>query len=154
MPPTRTPVRPVWEDRFAKPTADALRTSIDPVHADLFDLARTRLAALPGAAEDLVWHGIPWRWTFVYRQGPEAACSAIAYLVPKPDRPLIAIPIPHQVLSSVRLKKSSRLIREGLSQAKVVAGVYWPQWELASKSLLDEVVSLIEHRLVGATQSA
>ncbi|HRQ72361.1 MAG TPA: hypothetical protein PLU35_04955 [Phycisphaerales bacterium] len=154
MPPTRTPARPVWEDRFTKPTFDSLRAAMDPAHTNLFDLARTRLSALPQAAEDLVWHGIPWRWTFVYRHGQGASGSAIAYLVPKPDRPLIALPIPHQVLSSIRLKKSSRLIREGLSQAKVVAGVYWPQWELTSKPLLDEVVSLIEHRLVGAAQSA
>ncbi|MCW5775480.1 MAG: hypothetical protein KIS87_03405 [Phycisphaeraceae bacterium] len=154
MPPTRTPTRPIWEDRFAKPTFGALRAGIEPSHADLFDLARTRLAALPDTVEDLVWHGIPWRWTLVYRQSQDATGAAMAYLVPKPDRPLVALPVPHEVLSIVRLKKSSRLIREGLSQAKVVAGVYWPQWELTSKTLLDEIISLIEHRLVSTTQSA
>lgn len=154
MPPTRTPARPVWEDRFDKPTCDALRAALDPAHVDLFDLARARLAALSDAVEDLVWHGIPWRWTLVYRQRQDATGSALAYLVPKPDRPLIALPIPHEVLSSVPLKKSSRMIRDGLTQAKVVAGVYWPQWELTSRSLLDEIVMLVEHRLIGAAQSA
>lgn len=138
--------RSVWEDRFQTPTLDDLRAGLAKQHAQLFDLAREHLASFDGVRESIVWHGVPWRWTVTFAHAGESR-APIAYLIPQPGRPLLAIPLPVESLSSIPLRRMSKAIRDGIVFAAEVGGVHWPTWELASKPLIDEIMNLLRRRL-------
>lgn len=138
--------RPVWEDRFQSPTLDDLRAGLAKQHAQLFDQAREQLLAFDGVRESVVWHGVPWRWTVTIAPAGDPR-SPIAYLIPQPGRPLVAIPLPVEALSSIPLRRMSKAIRDGIVFAAEVGGVHWPTWELQSKPLIDEIVNLLRRRL-------
>ncbi len=141
MPLTVAKPRSLWEDRFGRPTVESLLGACPRGVLPLIDHARERLKKVKGVSEQLVWQGIPWRWTLTYRHPLEAERS-FAFVVPDPAKPRLAIPIPDRVLAEISLKKASKLLRDPILQAPIVGAVRWCQWELQSKALIEEVVEL------------
>ena len=143
MPTSTVKPRNAWEDRFRTPeVAELLALHPQNVSA-VIDYARERLSSVPGVTEVLAWQGLPWRWTLVYRhegEGPEAAWS---YLSLQPSKPSICIPLTSELLQRLPLRKLSKSIRDGLRHSTEVAGTHWPQWELLSKSVLDDAWTII-----------
>jgi hypothetical protein len=135
-----------WEDRFREPTSDELLAAMPKQHLATFDHARGRLLAIDGVRETIGWHGIPWRWAMSYRTAAETP-HAISYLIPQPGRPLLAIPIPVEMLATIPLKKHTRVVRDGITFSAEVAGVYWPTWDLTGKTLVDELFTIIRRKL-------
>lgn len=141
MPRKAVKARIAWSDRFAKPaTSDVLAPF--PKHTGAL-IARVRegLINLEGVAERLEWLGVPWRWTLVYVHKADPG-RPFAYIVPQPGKPLFALPLSTDAVPTLPLRKLSKTCRDTLLTATQVGGVHWPQWELGSKSLADELVML------------
>lgn len=138
-------MRPAWQDRFALPSRDELLCAFGTQQRRLLDLVREHMLALESVEESLSWRGIPWRWTFGYSMEGEND-RPWAYLVPQPGKPLFAMPVTSLALEALDARKHSRVLREGVSHASQVAGVFWPTWELTSKTLTEELLVLARRR--------
>lgn len=139
--PKRT--RLAWEDRFRTPSVADLREHYNKQLGNLLDAAREELRSSPGVSEELSWQGLPWRWTIIYRSAG-AGGRPFAYLVPDPVRPKLAIPLSGELVASLPLNRLKKHVRDGVQQARNVAGVLWATWELSSKTQLAEILELAE----------
>lgn len=142
-------LKSLWADKFRMPTIDQLRQQVAKPLLPVFDDARATLNELDGVSETLQWQGVPWRWTLVYRFGGETDSSgakAVAYLIPDPQRIQICVPLSGEQIETCGVKKLKRPIRDGVLHSRSVAGVWWPTWDLPSKSALDEVLELVERK--------
>lgn len=137
--------RLAWENRFHRPTFDELCKGLTRQASELIGAARDRLRRLPGVTEELSWEGLPWRWTFLYRM-PGDNGRAWAYLVPDPAKPLIALPLTQEMLSSLALHRVKKHVKDGVAQARLVNGVHWATWEITGKTQLAEVMQLVEQK--------
>ena len=135
----------LWADQFTTPSAASLLAAASPPAAELLALARERLSAVDGASESIEWLGLPWRWTLTFSRGGHE--PALAYLVPDPATPRIAVPLRHEIVHAIEPKSVSRAIRDEILACTHVAGVYWPSWELTSRAVLDEAMKLVALKL-------
>jgi len=140
-----------WVDQFTTPAAESLLAAVTPPGSELLVLARERLGEIDGASESVEWLGLPWRWTLTFSRGRDE--PALGYLVPIPEAPRIAVPLPHEVVLAIEPKGVSRAIRDEILACTHVAGVYWPSWELTSRSVLDEVMRLLALKLAAGDQT-
>lgn len=138
--------RSAWMDRFRTPSAEDLLNALSAERGALVGQARQQLAALETVRESLSWVGLPWRWTFVYRRRGDQR-RPIAYLVPNPEGPELAIPLADRMIADLGFRKLPRFVREGIIAAVYVNGVHWASWELASQTVLDELLSLVRRCL-------
>jgi hypothetical protein len=133
--------RCAWEDRFRTPTLEELREGVGRAHQPMFDYVRGLLLAQI-LDESLAWHGVPWRWSLVYRgQGGPAA-----YLIPQPGKPMAAVLLTTEQVAALPVRKLSRTVRDGITFSARVGSTHWPTWEITSKTLADEVVGLVRPR--------
>lgn len=145
--------RIAWEDRFAAPEVPELLDALARQQATLVEQARDGLRALGEVSESVVWHGIPWRWTFAFAFEDEPE-RPWAYLVPQPGRPLLSIPLTAEVVSALPMKRLSKGVRDAIAGATLVGGVYWPQWPLTSRAQVDELILIARRRAEVAPQTA
>lgn len=143
----------MWNDKFHKPTVAQLREGYAKPLIPILDAAREYLLALDGVSESVAWHGVPWRWTLVYRCTGEdraAVTRAFAYLVPDPNRLQVCVPLAREVIAELPVKRFKKSIRDGIVHARSVAGVSWPSWDAPTKAALDDVIDLLQrkHRLI------
>lgn len=131
--------RAAWEDRFRRPTVDELLEGLNKQLSSLAEACRERFGEISGVREELSWQGIPFRWTLVYRSESRPERPA-AYLVLQPVRAYLAIPIGAEAVGRLPLRKLSKPVRESLGAASLVNGLYWAQWDLQSKTQLDELM--------------
>lgn len=155
MPRRTTPTRNPWEDRFASPTPELLIASLDGPAAELLASLRRTLRADHDCIESLAWMGLPWRWTLSYRlPGARPDHDAAAHLVANPAAPTAVFRLSHEAFSDLPFRKLSRYVRDGLAQAKLVAGVSWPEWTVQSAANVSDLADLFrllrEHALAGA----
>jgi hypothetical protein len=138
-------LRPVWEDQYTLPQRADLLSPLPRQQRVLVDLIRERVLALPSVEEVLSWRGIPWRWAFGYSMEGEAD-RPFAYLIPCPVKPMFSMPFTAEQCRRLTFTKLSRPVRDSISGSMQVAGVRWPQWELTSKTLADELLTLARKR--------
>ena len=131
-----TKLRTSWEDRFRAPSVSELSAALNRPQEHLVEVAREGLLSLDGVQETIEWRGIPWRWTMAYA----VDSRALAYLVPQPGKPRMAIPLPDEVLAAMDLRKSSKPVRDAIVFAPRVAEVIWPVWDLLNRAQIDELV--------------
>jgi hypothetical protein len=132
--------RSAWEDRFRTPTPEALVDQMGKQAGALFEHARARATELIGP-ETLGWRGVPWRWSFEYADGTGNAGTR-AFLVPSPERPRLALALRVEALAQHSPRKLPRHARDGLANAVEVGGVRWAEWELMSRTQVDELLAL------------
>jgi len=113
--------------------------------SEWIEAVRTGLTELSGVRESIVWQGVPWRWTFIYRHEADSQ-RGLAYLIPQPEKPLLAIPLPAEVVAALQPRKLSRSIRDVIVHAPSVAGLRWATWEIQSESQVEELLSLVTAR--------
>lgn len=139
-----------WTDKFNRPTVDELRASFAKPMQRVLEDAREALAP-DGVAETLSWQGVPWRWSLVYRygSGPDAD-RPLAYLIPDPERLQVCVPLTKEQIDALPMKRLRKSIRDGVTHARSVAGVWWATWDVPGRGALDEVVDLVErkHKLI------
>jgi hypothetical protein len=134
--------RNCWEDRFRAPTFSELRGVLNKPHEHLLEVARERLIGLEGVQESIEWRGIPWRWTLAYA----VEGRSLAYLVPQPGRPRMAIPLADDLLAAMDLRKASKLVRDAIVFAPRVGDVIWPAWDLQNRAQIDELVGVARRK--------
>ncbi len=151
MPSLNLKPRDAWSDRFRAPTTDELKAALGKQPAHLLEATRNRLLDFPNVREELSWQGIPWRWSFVYRWEAEPD-RAWAYVIPEPGKPRLALPLNAELITRLPARKLSKPVRDGIVQATEVAQVRWAQWELTSKTLLDEllIIAGLKHEALTA----
>lgn len=142
----RTP----WMNRFATPDFDGLRGHYHKHLGDLFHHARERIHAFSGMSERLDWLGVSWRWAYVYTHD-QAPGRAWAYLIPNPERPMIAAPMTIEFVRTLPLRRLKKYVRDGLASAKRTGDILWPTWEVMGKGNLDDVMDLLNraHKKIG-----
>lgn len=128
-----------WRNRFVQPTVDALIGEGSRPGWIALVSAREEILAIRGVRESVAWLGIPWRWTLVY--GPSRdEVRAWFYLVPNPERPILAAVLRTQHACGSSLEGMPTVVREGFECWKVVGDTAWGQWALSSKAQACEVV--------------
>lgn len=146
-----SPARAPWEDKFSAPTWTVLREAFPKPVVPVLEHVRERLLSVTGVRETLSWHGIPWRWSLRYQAEGEAV--PMAFLVPNPAKPLLAVPMTMGQIDRLPQRRLPRTIRDAILHAVEIDGVRWPAWEITSKAQADEVLMLVSLRapaLVGA----
>jgi hypothetical protein len=141
MPRRAIRARPFWEDRYTLPRRADLLSTFTKQQAALIQFVRDQLLGLPSVEETLSWRGIPWRWTLGYSLEGEAD-KPFAYLIPSPGRPIFAIPIGPGQLEAACPAKASRPVRDTIAGAMQVGGIRWPQWELTSRTLSEDLIAV------------
>ncbi len=135
-----------WHDQYNEPTFDELRGHYqNPQVLALFDAARARFLAFDGITEHISWQGMPWRWTLLYIKEGDPT-TALAYLVPNPERPIVAVPLIADMLRSMPAHRFKKHLKEVLGLANLVDGTYWPAFELAAKSQTEDVLDLVRRK--------
>ncbi len=133
-------VRSAWEDRFQRPTIEQILAEIPKPVGTLAAAARDAFVKVGAMTERLTWHGVPWRWAFEYAApGGEPA----AYLIPNPQRVMVAIPVPVDLMAALPTKKVPKPIRDVVMLAPVVGTSRWAQWDLSAKQQIDELTAFI-----------
>lgn len=145
---TASKPRPVWSDRFTRPEPEVLGTGFAKLSQGAFDLARTRLRAIDGVREEVQWRGV-WNWTFGYFLADEGE-PALAFLVPDPERPRLALPFPDSMIAELPARKLARVVRDVLAHAPVVDGLRWPMWDLSTKTETEDLLTLLAFRRLPA----
>ena len=145
MPSTKPPARLAWEDRFSRPTLTELKGHYNKQLAGLYESARAKLLEFDGAEEELVWMGLPWRWTLRYRlEG--APPEAWAYVVPDPLGVEVTIPLTTEMIDAMPTKRLKKHVRDGITFGKRVGEVTWASWQPATKGPLDEVLDVAKRK--------
>lgn len=148
-----------WNDKFHTPTIAQLREAYPKPLVPVFDGARDMLLELKGVSESIAWHGVPWRWTLVYRcAGDDAApvTRAFAYVIPDPSRLQVCVPLGREQIAAMPLRRFKKSIRDAIIHARSVAGVSWPSWDTPTRIALDDVAELVrrKHRMVTASDES
>ncbi len=137
--------RLAWEDKFATPEIDTLREQYPKAMRTLFDEARERIVAFGDASEELVWEGLPWRWCLRYTV-PGDPTRAFAFLVPNPEKPRIGVSFTGEMLQSMPLHRLKKYMKEILVASHDVGGMFWSEFEFASKPQLDDAMDLVKRK--------
>lgn len=135
--------RIAWQDRYERPALDDLLSPLLRHHAQLIAQARDAILALDGTRESIGWQGVSWRWALTFST---EADSRFAYIIPQPGKPILALPLQSDSLSSLPLAKLSRAVRDAIQLASRVGDACWPQWELTSKSQVDEILQIVRRK--------
>jgi len=135
--------RSPWEDRFQTPSTQALLDAMHKPLLALLEQARAALLALPGVAESVGWQGVPWRWSFAYRVEGDPT-RALAFLVPQPSRPQLAVPLTDEMIAALPIRKLAKPVRDAFVFSPKISGVCWPCWELSAKTQVDELMSVVQ----------
>jgi hypothetical protein len=138
-----SPARHLWEDRFASPSADRLIAALPPTSAPLLAALRSMMTTEHDCVESLSWRGVPWRWTLSYTPaGARPEHGPVAHLVANPAAPTVIFRLSHEEFADLPLRKLSRFVRDGLAQAKLVAGVSWPEWAVLTPTHVSDLADL------------
>lgn len=151
----KLPQRNPWDDRFAKPTDEALLELHPKTVRKLLEQARESLLAFEGASERLEWEGLPWRWSWSYTVEADPT-RALAYLTPEPSRPQLSMPLTVEMVETMPVKRLKKHVRDGLLGARKVSEIRWASWEFHTKSDLDDLLDVVKrkHRFIGALATA
>ncbi|MGE3107291.1 MAG: hypothetical protein AB7G11_01545 [Phycisphaerales bacterium] len=144
------PTRNRWADKFREPSlADLQAGIIDRAAAATFGQVRGRILDIEGVSEHVRWLGTPWHWTLCYSCDQDPT-RALIFLIPNPAKPQLCVPLTTGMIQSLSLRRLKKPVRDGIIFSKVVAGTFWPTWELTSRAIADEVLELAgrKHRYI------
>jgi hypothetical protein len=136
--------KPVWEDRFATPTRDALRDDLSKQSLALVDHLRASILSVSGVKETVAWCGVTWKWSLVFK---DSSGRIVAYIVPQPAHTKLVLPLSTHILSRLPSREVSKWLRDGVTTATIVGDIRWAHWEFASKANVEELLWLLEARL-------
>lgn len=142
---TKLPQRNAWDDRFARPTEEALLELHPKTVQRLLEQARETLTSYEGSAEKLDWEGLPWRWCWSYSKEGDPT-RAMAYLTPEPGRPQLSVPLTVAMIESMPVKRLKKHVRDGLIGARKVSEIRWASWEFSSKTELEDVLDIVKRK--------
>ncbi|MCC6285530.1 MAG: hypothetical protein IT439_09570 [Phycisphaerales bacterium] len=116
-----------------------------PLARVAFAFARESLTDQFGAQESLSWMGVPWQWCYRYDRN---AGKPVAYLVPAPARPLLALPLSAHALAERAVGSLTRRPQDAIAAGTRVGEVIWLSWEVSSRNAVDEALALLPAEVV------
>jgi hypothetical protein len=142
----------IWTDRFVQPAETDLLGAMNKPERALVERLIERCGELGLNARTVKWQGIPWRWTL---QLSMRSGGPVLFIIPRPDRPQVAVPLGASDLDRIPMRRLSKAVREGVLGARAVASTLWPEWDLTSNTQIDELMTLIRVRTesVGAASA-
>lgn len=138
--------RAVWNDRFRKPSAEILASDVTKSALPAVELFRDLVLAIPGVTEQVSWQGVPWRWTVLFKHEAIAG-RAWVYFVPQPQQPLAIIPLTSEGIAALPMRRLLKPVRDAITHAKQVEGIWWAQWEIQSKTQVETLVKIARIQL-------
>ncbi len=136
-----------WINRFETPSLDALLEQYEGHAQSLAENALVSLTEIVEAKPAIEWKGLPWRWTAVFRADSDP--EPCVYLIPTPDWPSIALPVPVSTVQELLDAKGSKYIKETLLHACQVGQVRWAEWSIQGKAQLADVLDLAQSIING-----
>jgi hypothetical protein len=148
-----------WSNKFIAPTVGKLREGYPKPLGSVFDAARELILELDGVSESVIWHGVPWRWTLVYKCDARTAADrtrAFAYLIPDPAKLQCCVPLTREQIASLPMRRFKKNLRDSIIHARTVAGLSWPSWDIPSKTAVEDIAELVrrKHRLLRASDES
>jgi len=138
-----------WNNKFHAPTLAQLRDGYPKPLVPLFDEARELLQNLAGVSESIVWHGVPWRWTLVYKcehENHDPVTRAFAYLIPDPARLQLCVPLTTEQVAVLPMRRFKKHMRDNILHARTVAGLSWPSWDVPTTQALEDLADLVRRK--------
>ena len=134
-----------WQDRFNTPDVKTLRTSLTVEVRETFDRIRDFLSAIDEIEERPVWMGTNWCWSIGYFRGDDELPLAI--LVPAPEDLQLAMPITHEFVGELPIRRMKRAVRDGLELAQEPYHTNWGVWSLNPTHVLEDLEDLVNRRV-------
>ncbi|MEM6552787.1 MAG: hypothetical protein AAF750_11765 [Planctomycetota bacterium] len=141
-----------WEERWTTPTLDQLWDAQKEHHKRVLPSFLEGTQAFDGLEQSLQWHGEAWMWT-VEINFPEAELggkaanqNAFAYIVPRPETPLVCIPLEEAFVEAVPMRRLNRFIRDGIKGAKQSINIHWAKWTPSAQTEVDHLLDLVKRR--------
>ncbi len=150
---TAYPTRLPWQDRWTEPTLEQL---IDPIkvketHHKALTAIMAGLDGFEGIQRRIIWAGDGWQWCIEYvlegchQTGPDNP-DAMAYIVPDPEQPTIAIPLLDEHIEQVPLRRVNRFIRDQIRSSKCAVNIHWCKWSPSAQTEVDHLMDLIKRK--------
>jgi hypothetical protein len=133
-----------WEDRWTQPTLDQLLEPIEENRRKIIDALIERISEYEGVGSNIAWHGISWRWTLELPLTLGGQTRPFVYIVPKPEAPIVCVPMPQSVADRLPLKRLNRFIREGIRSAKCAVDTQWAKWTPSAGTEVEHLMDLVK----------
>lgn len=135
--------RDAWSDRWAKPTWEDLLEPQKAQSRKLLQMLTDALDAYPNVQKELTWFGQAWKWTLHYtlHDAKGRRLQTLCYVVPRPEQPLVSVPLTEQVLGRLPMRRLPRQVRDGIRSAKFALSMHWATW---TPMLMADVNALLE----------
>ena len=146
-----------WQDRFAKPSFDALLHEQKVQPRRILQLLCEYLDALPNVKRQVIWYGDAWKWTFEYtlHDARGRKLDTLCYVVPRTDAPILSVPLAESIIEKLPMRRLSKIVREGIKGAKCAISVHWATWTPTTQSDVTHLQDLLrrKHKLtLGAAE--
>lgn len=133
----------VWGDRFTQPNETDLVSMLTGDEQALVQYIIEKCTDLGADQRSVRWQGIPWRWTIQIGMKDE---SSIGFLIAEPGRPQLAIPLTASDLDRIPMRRLSKSVRDSILGARAVSSMLWPEWDITSKTQIDELMAMMKVR--------
>jgi hypothetical protein len=145
-PPT---VLSLWEQRWRQPELPELLEPMKEQAANAIPAIKRHLDSLEGVESQFLWHGESWRWTYRWDviNPAEPDGEALAYLVPRPEQPLLAIPLLEQYIRSMPVRRLNRYVRDGIKAAKCSVQFHWAYFTPTAMTEVEALSDLLNRKL-------
>jgi len=142
-----------WQDRWTEPTFEQLMEPIKAKEAHFKALSNVieGLEGYEGVRRRIIWAGQGWQWCVEYslddhhETGAENP-DAMAYVIPDPEQPTIAIPLRDQHIEQIPLRRVNRFIRDQIRSAKCAVDIHWCKWSPSAQTEVDHLMDLIKRK--------
>lgn len=142
------PRRSVWENRWSEPTVEQLLEGLKEHHRKPIEWLLEQIPTLDGIDQRLQWYGKAWKWTLelTFRDAEGNDLGVLAYVVPRPEEPVVSIPLRAEVYDQLPMRRLNKYIRDGVRSAKCAVELYWAGWTPTSKSDAEHLFDLIKRK--------
>lgn len=141
-----------WEERWTTPTLDQLWEPNKEHHRRLLPTFMDGALQFDGMTQALQWHGEAWMWSIEINLpglglgGKAAAQNAFAYIVPRPETPLVCIPLAEDFIQALPMRRLNRFVRDGIKGAKQSVDLHWAKWTPSAQSEVDHLLDLVKRK--------
>jgi hypothetical protein len=147
-----------WEDRWTTPSLRQLVHDCEEQRRKVVETLIEQLSGFEGVSQTLLWYGAAWKWTLQFDLQTSSSKQPIilAYLVPKPEAPLLCIPLSKEIIEQLPIRRLNKTVRDGIRSAKCAVEIHWAIWTPSAMTEVEAMVDLIKrkHKLLTAGPKA
>lgn len=142
-----------WEDRWNEPTLDELWAPNKEHHQRLLQGIYEGVTQFEGMERTLAWHGEGWKWTIEFNMpelglgGKANGEDALAYIVPRPETPIVCVPLTDEQVETFPMRRLNRVVREGIKGAKQSVDIRWCKYTPSQPGEVDHLLDLIKRKI-------